>query len=226
MAAAVLLGVLGSWPTRTRWGVDYVYYSQDLPLFQKAIDFASRDFQTRRLLERIDGSGLSDSATARALFVWTRENVRDVPDGMPIVDDHVFNILVRGYGAPDQQAEAFALLTAYSDLPSSSGLIEVEGAGYLLTLVEISGEWHPFDVPNGLVFTTRDDELASLPLLLSDTTLVWKALAGSPDLDPRHYLAALRRVEAVGLTTERMDAQRLWRRPLIELRVRLGLGND
>ena len=108
VAAGIGMTVIATanWPVTTRWGVNYHWTSAKIPLYEKVVNFLSRDRQTRRIAHEIVRGAATDDERLVKIFAWVQEHVQPVPDGFPVVDDHPLNILIRGYGAGDQRTEA------------------------------------------------------------------------------------------------------------------------
>ena len=128
----------------------------------------------------VAGAAATDERRVLAFFDWARAHVRPVPDGFPVIDDHVFHIIVRGYGAPDQRTEAFALLASYADMPATAmQLTSPSGtAQIVVAFVEIGDRIHAFDVVNGFVFRRGDGTLADVDELRADPSLIRSAARG------------------------------------------------
>ena len=47
--------------------------------------------------------------------MFVRNNIRYVPE-MPVIDDHPFHIIIRGYGVNDQFEDIFTLLCNYAGI--------------------------------------------------------------------------------------------------------------
>lgn len=179
LVLATLVALVGWWPTTTRWGVDYQFFEKRVPLSEKVIAFLGRDLQLRRLAAEVVPAG-SDPERLLGLFAWVRANVRPVPPGFPVVDDHVLNILIRGYGAPDQRTEAFCALAAYAGFRSAPAKLRAPGRREELdvAVVELDGRLYVLDVDNGIVFRTPDGDLADMEALRRDPGLVAAAARG------------------------------------------------
>lgn len=149
-------------PVTTRQGINYVVKSHSLPLYLKAIDFIDRDLHYRRQAAEATAGAATDEAKATAVFEWTRTHIRDTPPGMPVVDDHIWHIIVRGYGQADQQADVFTTLLSYAGVPAYfifiGPRVDEEMA---LSLVRIDGRWRVADVANGVMFRNRDGQWAT-----------------------------------------------------------------
>ena len=103
-----------------------------------------------------------------AIFDWTRESIRDQPGGLPVVDDHVSHIIIRGYGQVDQKADVFTTLTTYAGVPGTWGFSDPPSPELILSFVWMDRHWKVFDVENGIVFRNRRGELASAEELARD----------------------------------------------------------
>src|SRR5688500_16162302 len=99
----------------TRQGVAYQWSTKRIRLYEKSIELISRDIQTKRLVREIIAGQSTPQARLLTILIWVDEHVRPSPEGFPLVDDHVLNVILRfRYGAPDQRPEAFALLATYA----------------------------------------------------------------------------------------------------------------
>lgn len=105
-------------PTTTRQGINYEVAEIRLPLGLKALDFFHRHWHMRRLARQIFRGAATPSARAEAAFGWVRQHIRPQPAGLPVVDDHVWHIVIRGYGDPDQMTDVFCTLCHYGGLPA------------------------------------------------------------------------------------------------------------
>ena len=62
--------------------------------------------------------GVGSRTRVLAVFDWTARRIQPTPEGWPVVDDHILNIIIRGYGMTDQRADVFATLTTYAGVPA------------------------------------------------------------------------------------------------------------
>lgn len=222
---AVLIGAvaIAFMPTDTRQGIDGVVSTYRLPLYAKTLDFVQRDSMYRRLASRI----VSDDATAEQkaliLFEWTRANIRDSPRGLPVVDDHISHIIIRGYGDADQKADVFTTLLTYAGVPARWAWIG-KGPYVLLSLAWIDRRWRAFDVQNGIVFRSRTGALASVEELAGDPEVLQSAAAGRMHLTRPYatYFEGFRPPVAPDLL--RAEGQMLLPRALYPLQRLVGLG--
>jgi hypothetical protein len=218
IGAIVALVGIGRWPVTTRFGVNYEWSSRRSPLYEKAIHFVSRDLETRRLAKEIAGGSLSDEERILKVFVWVSDNIQPAPDGFPVIDDHVLNVLIRRYGRPDQRTEAFGLLAASVGFHASTVKLAPEGTtqGIMLSLIRSGSKTWVFDVVNRLIFRNDQGDLADFGELLEQPRLITQAAPGLI-IEDRPYDQYLLGWEDPRAAFTRMDAQRTWPRLMQEL---------
>ena len=210
----------------TRQGVNFEVTTYRIPLYAKGIDFFHRHFQYELLARQITRGLPSDRERVLAVYEWTRRRVRTRPRGFPIVDDHVLDIIIRGYGEADQMADVFTTLSTYAGVPAFWRSVHPpsgRGADLVLAFASIDGRWAVFDVVHGYVFTRADGTLASVEELAADPALV-SATAGETRMSERPYAAYL--ASAVPLEVPRplrAELQKPWSRLWHEVRRRLNL---
>lgn len=176
VAAVVILGavvLVANIPTTTRIGIDNREQIFAMPLYQKLVAFVHRDLQMRALSARVVGDATGAEEKALKILEWAAREVRPVPAGFPVVDDHPLHIVIRGYGSYDQAADVFANLAAYAGVRAKFVFCrDPEGrALYAFGLAEIDGAWRPFDVREGRVFRLPSGALASVDDLRADPSL-------------------------------------------------------
>ena len=146
----------------TRQGIDYAVTEHRMPLYAKAFEFLDRNGQYRRLSAEITRGSDSDQKRVQAVYDWTARRIQPTPQGWAIVDDHILNIIIRGYGTSDQRADVFATLCTYAGVPAFWDKVKVPGTedGVVLTFAQVDGRWIVIDVANGFMFRTVGGELA------------------------------------------------------------------
>jgi hypothetical protein len=174
MVAILLAGLItiARLPVKTRQGVDFTVSARTLPLYAKVLEFVLRDASYTRLASEITGEQEAAEDRVLAIFAWTCANIRGVPTGFPVVDDHVLNIIIRGYGVADQKADVFTTLTMYAGVPAFYGYTGGDPTYLVLSFVWLGRAWRVFDVERGIVFRDRRGALASAADLVADPSLV------------------------------------------------------
>jgi hypothetical protein len=177
----LLLGLL-AWPATTRQGVNYKVTEKRIPVAVKGMGFLVRDHEYRRLAAEVTQGQNTDELKTNALFRWTREHIQPVPPGLPVVDDHISHIIIRGYGQEDQSADVFSTLVTYAGIPSFWKVFRspTEDGSFALSFVKIQGRWTLWDVPAGIVFRHPHGQLASVEEVAADPGLMRLAAARVP----------------------------------------------
>ena len=163
VGVVVGLALVAVMPVTTKQGVNFEVSSHRLPLYLKAFEFLDRDAQYRQLAREITQGAASDQERVLAVFNWTARRIQPAPEGWPVVDDHILNIIIRGYGLSDQRADVFATLVTYAGVPAFWQNVKAPGTrdGVILTFARVDGRWVVLDVANGLMFRNERGELAS-----------------------------------------------------------------
>ncbi len=190
VAASVAIANL---PTTTQQGVNFVVSSHSLPLYAKALDFLDRDSNYKRMTAQVMSGATTDEAKMRSAFDWTIANIRATPPGFPIVDDHTWHIIVRGYGQDDQQASVFTTLLAYAGVRAYWIFIGPRPE-LTLSLVQIGGRWRAADVTNRVIFRAADGGLATAEDLSADHAIA--ARQGPPSYRGLPYARYFERFKA------------------------------
>ena len=224
VAIVAVIVVVARWPATTSVGFNYVVTVKQLMLFEKAIAFVDRDLQMRRLTREIAGVGGTPEQRLLRMYNWVIENIQPVPPGLPVVDDHVRSIFVRGYGANDQRAEALAALASYDGMPAATAALGKDPNRRLvqLTLVSLADQLVVLDVNSRIVFRKPSGELATLEDLQTDPSIIRGVGAGIV-VDGELYHEHLARLKEVDPNFLRMESQRFWPRLVNELFGRLSL---
>lgn len=226
---SALLAIIGivlvaHWPVTTRYGVDYRWSSTHIPLYEKLVNFYSRDLQTRRLVREVTKGVTEDDEKIVTIFSWVTKHVQPTPPGFPVVDDHVWNIFVRGYGTEDQRTEAFTILASYAGVPAASVDLKIPGtAGRLyLGIVQYRGRALVFDVNRRIAFRNEEGALASMDDLLRNPALVTRAVPGVT-IGGVPYERYVARFVPADMRFSRMGNQRPWFRLRSELMRLVGI---
>lgn len=147
----------------TKQGVDTVLTVKPIPLYLKGLSFLSRHYETRHLARSITRSESSDEKKIEALFKWTIKNIRHQPEDLPVIDDHHWHIIIRGYGGADQIDDVFSLLCAYNGFKSYYQLLnDRQGKRHPFAFVRVGDRWVVFDVCHQTWFLNKGSQWASL----------------------------------------------------------------
>ena len=187
-AIVAALMTVAMWPTSRFVGVNFVVSEQQVPLWTKAVDFVHRDVNIAATARSVIANASDEDGKAAAALAWTQANVRPQPLSLPVLDDHIWHIMVRGYGQPDQQADVFTTLLAYGNVRAYWMLVGEPPDEVPISYVWIRGRWRVYDVANRIVFRNREGDLATPDDLAADHQLIHNA-ASFAGVDPARYVA-------------------------------------
>lgn len=164
----------GNIDTSIHQGTNGRYRDIHMPLYAKWIQFLARHYEYARLEKEITHGYADDEARAIAILKWTKENIKDVPSGMPIVDDHILNIIIKGYGTPVQFQDVFTLLCSYDGMPAFWDKFYDKNHKiiYAISFAKIKGEWRVFDAYQGIYFRKDNGRIASVEDIMMDPYIV------------------------------------------------------
>lgn len=208
-------------PVTSRQGVNYVVKTTRMPLYIKIIEFLDRDYHYKKLAKRICQGCRSNEEKVLGLFEWTYQNIkRDIPESWPIIDDHVWNIIVRGYGARDQFSDVFTTLCNYAGVDAFYSWVYTQDQKQRIPLsfVEIDSKWVVFDPYHGVYFKVKNDKLVDVEAIRSGSGWTIEALDEKPTIDYAIYLNNLSPVKEMGL--KRANIQSPLNRLLFEIKKR------
>lgn len=165
--SAIGLGfcVFACYPVATRQGVNYQVRETRMPLGWKIIHFLSRHHQMMVLSRQIVQRHMTEEERALAIYDWVRANLYlGVPEGLPVVDDHVFHIAIRHYGTEDQWADLFTALCAYAGLRARWDYVHTPTSKRVaaVPVVTIGGRLIVMDPYRGFVAQSSTGELLDL----------------------------------------------------------------
>lgn len=143
-------------------GVDFKVGLVKMPLYLKVLDFFDRHYNYKNLVKGIVESSDNDHDRVLKILKWTHDNMKKVPTGMPVMDDHVWYTIVRGYGTDDQFSDVFSTLCNYAGLRASCGIAydkDKKGSVYL-SYVKTARGWTAVDPYNFVYFEDRSGSLA------------------------------------------------------------------
>ncbi|MDP3703695.1 MAG: transglutaminase-like domain-containing protein [Candidatus Omnitrophota bacterium] len=179
--AVAFLWSVGYWPVHSRQGINYEVTQHTLPLSLKLAGFAYRDMEYRHLASALTRGISGDEARVLRLYGWVRAHIAaGNPPGLPVVDDHVWNIIVRGYGDPDQLADVLATLCAYAGIPAEMAMLGPPDGPpvHAVTMVKLEGRWCPLDPFYGIIVRHPDGRLMSREEFLADPSRLSQAAGG------------------------------------------------
>jgi hypothetical protein len=174
----------------TRQGIDYKVSTLKIPLYLKILDFYDRNFNYKWLVHKITSGKSTDEDKALAIFQWVTEHIVRQPSALRVVDDHVWHIIVRGYGTHEQFQYVFATLCNYGGLQAFYARVFTEDKKDRLALsfVKIADQWYVFDPYYATYFVDAQGNLSDIDTILSTGEWRLKSMGDMPKPDYSAFL--------------------------------------
>ena len=157
-----LIALLNKKVTSLR-GVDYKVSRTTLPLYLKVLNFYDRHYNYKWLAKRITGHLDTREDKILRLFHWTHETIKPQPESLPIMDSHVWDVYVRGYGVSDNFHDLFSTLCNYIGADAFFTELYVGDTRSInMSFVRIKRGWVVFDPYNGIYFRNNTGDLSTI----------------------------------------------------------------
>lgn len=169
----ILISVLNI-PVITKQGIEGRVIKKTIPLYLKTLGFVYRHFEYKQLVRDIIEGKKSDKEKVLAIFDWTHKNILKVPKNYPVSDDHILNIVIRGYGSSDQSNDVFCNLCNYAGIKATWLMMRAKNSRLRLpvSFVKIDNNWRIFDTYQNLYFLNEKNEIASLDDLIRNPDII------------------------------------------------------
>ena len=191
-------------------GVDYKVSRITLPLYLKVLNFYCRHYNYKWLAKRITGHLDTKEDKILRLFHWTHETIKRQPESLPVMDSHVWDVYVRGYGVSDNFHDLFTTLCNYigADAFFTALYIKDSGRGLQLSLVRIKRGWVMFDPYDGIYFRNNRGGLATIEEINEDWHIVNLANRARTKATYEQYIVEnLPKIEEMGSSLLRANTQ-------------------
>ncbi len=206
----------------TRVGVNYEWYTVKIPLGLKILNFLDRHYNYSELVKRIIKDASTDEEKALKIFEWVHKNIKEVPDGFAIIDDHTWYVIVRGYGASDQFSDVFAVLCDYAGINAYYSKVGANNKKIIfLTFVKIDKRWRVFDPFNGVYFKNSKGGFATIDNFKNKDFSIVSVSGKKVDLNYEEYLINLPDIQDAPLNRAKIQSPR--NRLLFSVKKRLKL---
>ncbi len=231
LTLGVVLWGVGQIRVVTSIGVNYVVAQKEITLQEKVLQFLVRHFAIKRLVGDITEAKVTDREKAVALQTWVVQKVLpwEKVQALPVIDDHPYSIIVRGYGTGEQRADLLAILCGYAGIPAALYRLRHADSGrsIVLAVVRLGDDFYLFDPARDNLFYAEEGRLATLADLRRNSVFVARArnqpaIHGIPYRDYFSGLHPVRQFQRY----QRADLQRPFSRLFYEMSRLLGLSES
>ena len=145
-------------------GVDGKVLKITLPLYLKVLNFYDRHLNYKWLARQITGHLDTGEDKILRLFHWTHETIKPQPESLPMMDSHVWDIYIRGYGTRANFHDIFSTLCNYIGADAFFIRLYARDTGGILnqSFVRMKRGWVVFDPYNGIYFRNNTGDLATI----------------------------------------------------------------
>jgi len=144
-------------------GVDGKVLKITLPLYLKVLNFYDRHLNYKWLARQITGHLDTREDKILRLFHWTHETIKPQPESLPVMDGHVWDIYIRGYGDSANFHDLFSTLCNYIGVDAFFTRFYARDTSSInLSIVRIKRGWVVFDPYNGIYFRNNTGDLATI----------------------------------------------------------------
>jgi hypothetical protein len=140
-------------------GIDYQVHTIKMPLYLKMLDFYDRHYNYMWLAGGITKGKAGQADKVEAVFLWVRQNLIFQPQSLRAIDDHAWNIIIRGYATRDQFSDVFTTLCRYAGLKA---FFLKDDYRHYFSFVSIDGQWYVFDPVNAARFSGPDGSMLAV----------------------------------------------------------------
>ncbi len=203
-----------------RQGVDGKLSIIKLPLYLKVLNFYDRHYNYKWLAKQITGHLDTREDKILRLFHWTHETIQPQPESLPVMDSHVWDVYVRGYGVSANFHDLFSTLYNYIDTDAFFTRFYARDTSSInLSIVRIKRGWVVFDPYNGIYFRNNTGDLSTIEDINEQDWHIVKL--SQTDISKANYeqyiVENLPRIEKLGSSLLRANTQS----PINRLRLQL-----
>ena len=187
----------------TKQGINYELRTIRIPVYLKILNFFDRHYNYKELTKKIIDGSKTEQEHAEKIFIWTYKNLKRVPPGYPIIDDHVWHIIVRGYGTNDQFSDVFTTLCNYAGIDAFFLWIYAKDNKIRpipLSFVRLEKRWHVFDPYQGAYFKDKEGNFIDVGIIKQGSWVIEMLGDRTDEIDYSVYLGNLPEISKIGLT--------------------------
>ncbi|NQT00245.1 MAG: transglutaminase domain-containing protein [Candidatus Omnitrophica bacterium] len=177
----------------TQRGVSYKWTTIKIPLYLKILDFFDRHYNYRELVNRIVSGAQTDEERLLKILKWSHDNMNKAPEGLPVIDDHVWHIIVRGYGVRDQFSDVFTTLCNYAHLDAFYANVSLQDSerSVPFSFIKVGQKWTVVDPYFSAYFTDADSNLVNIREFGAADTWTLESLNENVNFDYKPYYYTL-----------------------------------
>jgi len=157
----IIIIILANQKTTRYMGINYKVYEYQIPIYLKILDFYDRHYNYKFLVNKINRKLDNDEDIVINISKWIKKNIKKIPKGVDIIDNHPLTIVERRLGTDDQFSDILSVLLVYSNIDSFF-ISEFNQIWHPLTFFKINKIWSVIDPYYGIIFINNKNSIASI----------------------------------------------------------------
>ena len=135
-------------------GINSEVTEYQIPIYLKILDFYDRHYNYKYLVKNINKNIDNEKDIVINITKWIKNNIKKIPKGVDVVDNHPLTIIERRLGGKDQFSDLLSVLLVYSNIDSFF-ISKLEKNSHSFTFFKIDDYWSIIDPYYGIFFTNN-----------------------------------------------------------------------
>ena len=142
-------------------GINYEVSKYQIPVYLKILDFYDRHYTYKHFVKNLNKNTEDKNEIVINTSNWIYDNIKKIPKGVDVIDNHPLTIIERRLGADDQFSDLLSVLLVYSNIESFF-ISKFNENWHPITFFKIDDNWSIIDPYNGIFFTNNNKLFASI----------------------------------------------------------------
>jgi hypothetical protein len=157
----LLIIILLNKDTTRTISINYKVTEYSIPIHLKINDFFNRHFNYKYLVNQINPNSNNSKDFILNTAKWVNQNIKKIPEGVDVIDNHPLTIIQRRLGAQDQFNDILSVFLIYLDIDSFF-ISKLDNTTHPLTLFKVNNYWSLLDPYYGIYFINEKENFASI----------------------------------------------------------------
>lgn len=157
----LLIVILLNKETTRTIAINYKVTEYNIPIHLKINDFFNRHFNYKYLVNKINPNSNNTKDFILNTTKWVNQNIKKIPEGVDVVDNHPLTIIYRRLGAQDQFNDILSVFLIYLDIDSFF-ISKFDNINHPLTFFKVNNYWSILDPYYGIYFMNEKESFASI----------------------------------------------------------------
>ena len=156
----LLIIILLNKETTRKIAINYNVVEYNIPIHLKINDFFNRHLNYKYLVDKINSNSNNTEDFILNTTKWVNHNIKKIPEGVDVVDNHPLTIIHRRLGTQSQFNDILSVFLIYLNIDSF--FIKFDTIDHPLTLFKVNNYWSLLDPYYGVYFMNQKGSFASI----------------------------------------------------------------